>query len=353
MPPAQGAGAVQLDGGVDDVLRGLGGVQLGHRRPARHAVLPRVVRRGRRVDQKAGGLGAGGHLRHLVRDGLEVAQRAAERGAPGRVVQGRVEGGAGHPDGERPDAGPEEVEGAHRDAEAPVGLAEHIVGGDRYAVELQGADGVRGEHVEGGARESGTVGRNQERGDATGSRTGGGPGEDHGEVGLGGVGDPALLAGERPAARGVLGGQAQGRRVGAGTRLAQGERRDGPPGPDLWEPALAVGGGARLDDRGGAESLEGEGGLGLGAAPGQGLAQHAQVQRPGAQHPAEEAQLAESGQQRAVDAPRFSLLRQRAQLMCGKGAELLAPGGLFRFEGECRHGGASLVASFRVPRRVA
>lgn len=111
--------------------------------------------------------------------------------------------------------------------------------------------------------------------------------------------------------------------------------------------------GCRLDDRSGAEALEGEGGLGLGAAPGQGLAQQAQVQRPGTQHPAEETQLAQSGQQRAVDAPGFPLLRQWAQLLCGEGAELLAPGGLFRFEGECRHGGASLVASFRVPRRVA
>ena len=110
----------------------------------------------------------------------------------------RVEGRLRHADGERADAGPEQVEGVHRDPEALVRLAQEVVGGDRDAVEDQRADGVRREHVERLAGEPGAVGGDGEGGDA--ARAGAaGPGEDGVEVGLGRVGDPALLAGQPPA----------------------------------------------------------------------------------------------------------------------------------------------------------
>ena len=53
------------------------------------------------------------------------------------------------PDRERADAGPEQVEGAHRDGEAAVDLAEHVARGRpgrrrRPGVPMR----VRGDHVE-------------------------------------------------------------------------------------------------------------------------------------------------------------------------------------------------------------
>ncbi len=57
-------------------------------------------------------------------------------------------------DGEGADAGAEQVEGVHGDAEAAVRSAEHVGRGDGHGVEGEGADGVRREHVEGGAAEA-------------------------------------------------------------------------------------------------------------------------------------------------------------------------------------------------------
>ena len=70
----------------------------------------------------------------------------------GGVGEGRVQGRLGHADREGADARPEQVQRAHGDPESAVGFAEHVVRGDRYGVEGEGADGVRGEHVEGGRR---------------------------------------------------------------------------------------------------------------------------------------------------------------------------------------------------------
>ena len=70
-------------------------------------------------------------------DGLLVDQPSAEQLALGRPGQAGVERGLRHADRERADAGPEQVERAHRDAEALVDLAEHVVARDPDAVEVE------------------------------------------------------------------------------------------------------------------------------------------------------------------------------------------------------------------------
>lgn len=69
-----------------------------------------------------------------------------------------------------------------------------------------------------------------------------------------------------------------------------------------------MGRGTRLDQRVRAESLEGQRGLGLRAAAGQGLAQQTEVEGTGGEQPVEQAQFAEGGDEWAVDVARFALL---------------------------------------------
>lgn len=335
MAAAQGAGAVELHGAVDDVLRGLRGEELRHRRAQRDVGGARVVRRRRPVDHEAGGVGAQGHLGDVVGDGLEAGEGAAERLAAGGVREGRVEGGLRHADRERAHAGPEEVEGAHGDPEPAVGLAEDVGVGDGDAVEAEGADRVRGEHVERGAGEAGAVGGEQERGHAAGARAGGGAGEEGVEVRLGGVGDPALLTGEPPAAGAGavrLGRQGEGGRVGARAGLAEregGHRRAlahrGQPAGALLFRAVGVHGV-------GAQPLEGEGRLGLRAGVGEGFAHQAQVEGAGGEQPGQEPEPAEFGDEGTVDPAGLPLVGEGAQVLGREGAELRASGDLFRFE---------------------
>ena len=79
---------------------------------------------------------------------LLLGKRAAER-LPGRhVVEGCVERGLCHPDGEGADAGAEQVEGPHRHPEPGIDLAERVGGLHAHPVEDQAADGVRGQELE-------------------------------------------------------------------------------------------------------------------------------------------------------------------------------------------------------------
>lgn len=284
---------------------------------------------GGREDQEPGRLGAGGHLGHLVRDGLEVLERRPEGAAVRGVFQGRVERGACHADRERPDAGAEEVQGVHGHPESPAGLTQHVVGAHRYTVEVQCPDGVRGQHVECLAGEPRPVGGHEEGGDATGSVALPRPGEDGVEVGLGGVGDPALLAGEPPAVTtgGRPCGEGEGSRVGPRARLAEREGGDGAAGAHLGEPARALGLGSRQADRTGSEALERERGLRLRAAARQRLAQQAEIERTRAEEPVQEPQSAERGDERAVDLARLALLGERAEFLTGECVQLFAPGG--------------------------
>ena len=73
------------------------------------------------------------------------------------------------------------------------------------------------------------------------------------------------------------------------------------------------------DDRVRAEPLQGERRLGLRAGVGEGLAQQAQVEaRREAKSRSQQAEFAERGDERAVDAARFALLGERAQPFGGQ-----------------------------------
>ena len=82
-----------------------------------------------------------------------------------------VERGLRHPDREGADARPEEVERVHRDREPAVEVAEHLVGLDADAVEVEAADRVRGEQVEALAGEALALARDGEGRDSLRARS--------------------------------------------------------------------------------------------------------------------------------------------------------------------------------------
>ena len=198
-----------------------------------------VVLLGRVADQQAGGLHARRHLRELVRDRLEPRQRPAERMPLLDVRDGGIEGRLRHADGESADARPEEIERVHRHAEAVVDVAEHLLGCDRNAVEVEAADRMRREQLEGLAGEPLALARDDERGDPSRAAVGGAR-EDAVDVGLGRVRDPDLRAGEPEAASALaLCPQRQVRRVRAGLGLAERERGDGLAAREPRDPLVA------------------------------------------------------------------------------------------------------------------
>jgi hypothetical protein len=76
------------------------------------------------VDEQARGLDARRHVGQAVRHGLEVLQRPAERVSCGRVVAGGGDRGLAHTDREGTHGWAEQVERAHRHAEAAVDARE-------------------------------------------------------------------------------------------------------------------------------------------------------------------------------------------------------------------------------------
>ena len=107
------------------------------------------------MDEQACRLHAHRDLGELVRDGLELGQRPAERLAARGVRDGGVERGLRHADRERADARTEEIERLHRDAEALVDLAEHLFLPDGHVRRSSSRpDRMRGEERERLAREA-------------------------------------------------------------------------------------------------------------------------------------------------------------------------------------------------------
>ena len=74
-----------------------------------------------------------------------AAERLAECLALGGVVDRGIERGLGHAHGAGPDAGAEQIEGAHRDPESVIDLAEDVIRGHAHVVEAQPADRVVGD----------------------------------------------------------------------------------------------------------------------------------------------------------------------------------------------------------------
>ncbi len=188
------------------------------------------------------------------------------------VGDSRVQRGLRHADGERTDTGPEQVERSHRHREAVVQLTEQLPRPHRHAVEGQPADRVRRQHVQVLAGQAGSVARDDERADATGTRVGCRPREHRVEVGLGGVGDPRLLAGQPPSGAVGLGAELQRAGVGPGTGLGQGECRHRIAGGDRRNPPLHLFVRTGQQHRVGSQTLQRQRGLGLGRHGSQRLA---------------------------------------------------------------------------------
>ena len=120
-------GAVELDRGVDRLLGGLGGQQLGHRRERRVGDAGVVGQRGL-VDEQPRRLGLRVQLGQPVGDRLVVRRAACRRSrAPARRTAASSSAVRAIPMANAPDAGPEQVERAHRHPEARAGLAQHLL----------------------------------------------------------------------------------------------------------------------------------------------------------------------------------------------------------------------------------
>ncbi len=203
--------------------------------------------------------------------------------------------------------------------------------------------------------QSGPVGGDEERGHAAGSGGLAGAGEDRVEVGPGRAleiqvlvpvsrqpsGLPARVVVAGPAVRFRV--QCQRCRVTACAGLAQREGRDRPARGDGGQPAGPLLGCPGVGNRPGAQSLEGEGRLGLRAGVGQRLTQQAQVERAAAtprrrrgNGAGEQSQCAQFAEQGAVDAPVLAPGGERGELFSER-AQAGAPGALLR--GECEGGG--------------
>ena len=186
-------------GGVDRFLGDLGRQQLGHRRRLGDRADAAVVgarRRGGRAGARACTRVATSARRCETAWKSFSGRPNASRSAAWATAASSA--ACAMPIGEGADAGAEQVERAHRDREAAVDLAEHVLGAARGRPRRRaGRSGAAraarcGSPVEARRCRAGP----QKRGQAAGAGALGGAGEDRVDVGVGRVGDPDLLAGQ-------------------------------------------------------------------------------------------------------------------------------------------------------------
>src|SRR3954468_5960782 len=134
--------AEQLDGVIDHPLRGLGRVQLGHRRLAGDAPAGDVVRPRGAVDEQRRRVHVQRHPAQLRLHELQVGHRRAEQLALARAGQRLVERAAGEAEGGGADRRAEDVERRHRDLEALPRRAEALRRRHADAVELEARERV-------------------------------------------------------------------------------------------------------------------------------------------------------------------------------------------------------------------
>ena len=200
--------------------------------------------------------------------------RRRERGA----VEGLVEGAAGEAERGGADGGAEHVQRRHGDLEALARSADALRQGHAAALEAQGGEGMRRDHLDAlGDRQARRVRLDQEGREPAGAGRLAGAGEDDVEVGDAAVRDPGLHPVE-PDVAGAVGDGGGGERgdVGAGLGLGEREGGDGLARGDGRQDAALQLVRAEQADRAGAEALHGEGEVGEAVAVGQGLAGEAE-----------------------------------------------------------------------------
>ena len=272
-------------------------------------------------------------------------------GAGQRLIQG----GLGHADGERPHARAEQIQRAHGHPKSLIHLAEHVVGGNLRAVQLEPPDGVGRQQLQRLAGDSCGVSWEDERCHSPRLGPLGGSGEEHVEIGVRGVGDPGLHPGQAVGVTFPFGSQLDGRGVRTMLRFAEGEGRHRLPAGHRRDPPLHQLVAARLEDRISAQALHGEGRLGLGGALGQSFAEQADLHRgdvagcvaPGAlgEQPRQEPVRRQRFHQRAVHPPRLARRGDRGQDLASQGSRFLHEGALLVGKGEVQAG-----HGWRIPR---
>ena len=233
-----------------------------------------------------------------------------------------VERRLGHAHRTGADAGTEEVERPHRDAEPVIDVAEHVPPWDEHGVEAHAADRVVGDEGDRRARQPGAVAWHHECGDPSGARAGGGAGEDGVDVGVGRVGDECLLARESEAVAVALCGEAESGDVRPGAWLGDRERRHRLTGADPGDPLVDDLRTAGREDGVRAQALEGECRLGGGAIARQPLPNQAQLEGGdrsiASQHGREQPVRCQRGDERPVDRTRLPAGGDRGQDVAGQ-----------------------------------
>jgi hypothetical protein len=145
-----------------------------------------------------------------------------------------------------------------------IDLPEDVPCRHRDAVESKPADGMVGDKRDRLPGQAWALPRDRERSDAPGARARRGAREHGVDIGVGGVGDEDLVSAQPESSAVGFGGERDRGNVGSGVGLGQRERGDGLAAGDPGDPAVDDLGAARCQDGMGAQSLEREGGLGLG-----------------------------------------------------------------------------------------
>ena len=116
---------MKLNGGVDDLLRLIGGEKLGHRSLAGDARRAGVFQPRGAVDEKRGGVDVERHVGDMPLHHLKLGQRRALHAPSGHAVQRLVQRAAGEPQRGGGDRSAEHVEHRHGDAEPLAGATDH------------------------------------------------------------------------------------------------------------------------------------------------------------------------------------------------------------------------------------
>src|SRR3954463_1879954 len=255
--------AVHLDGEVRVAHGGLGGEQLGDGGLG-GARTPGVLQPAGAPYERAGGLGIDRHVGdHLLHE-LEARDRAAELLALLRVGDRRAHAALADPDAARGDAVAARVERRHRDLEAVADVAEQRVVRYLDVVELELGGVGRSEAelaVDRGRAEALALGRDEEGGEAAMLLLGVSLSEDERDLRVVAHADPLLLAGDAPAALGLLRAGAQVGGVGARVGLGEAEAAEDLAAAELRQPLVLLVLAAPALDRGAHEArLDGDDG---------------------------------------------------------------------------------------------
>ena len=292
---------MDLNGRVDRLLRRLGGEELGHRRELGDRLEPAVVGGGGLEDEQPRGLDPGGDVGEPVGDRLEPGSGAPKASRCAAWATARSSAARAMPTAKAPTLGRKRSRVAIA-TEKPRSTSPITAEPGTTTPSKRSRPIACGAISRPTRRRARGVARDHEGGQAAGAVVGG-PGEDGVDVGLGGVGDPGLLAGQHEPVAVRLGAQRQGGDVRAGARLGERERRHRLAGREPRPPLVAK--------REPAEPLDRERRLGLGAVPRQPLPHQAELDGAGAigvpsNSRAEEAVLGHRPQQRAVHAARLA-----------------------------------------------